>query len=137
MGSLRYTTNNTASEILTKELCGKGVKIRIFTTDSEAACVALAVDLSEAPADYVAYLRTIYDLDATATHAYPAVIVKGSGIRGRGSRIIETKIIDEIMFPYYTGGANAQLMALLSPLLAKHATSHAGEWRDSVRKAAA
>tara|TARA_R110000851_G_scaffold22626_10_gene67015 strand:- start:491 stop:895 length:405 start_codon:yes stop_codon:yes gene_type:complete len=126
MGTLTYTTDKTAGQILTDELCGPGVRIRMFTTDKEAACVALSVDLAAVPADYVEHLRRVYDLAPDATHAFPAVIVKGSGFNGRGARPVDVKIMDECGGPYFTGGANRQLLGLLSPI---KDCAWAQEWR--------
>ena len=130
MGTTYFTTDKTASQILTDELCGTGVRIRMFTTDHEAACVCLSVDLAAVPADYVEHLRRIYDLAPDAKYAHPAVIVKGSGLNGRGARSVDVKIMDECGGPYYTGGANSQFLALLSPL-------KPGSWADEWRARAA
>lgn len=127
MGTLVYTSDKTAGQILQDELCSESVRIRMFTTDKEAACVCLSVDLTKVPSDYAAHLHRVYDLDPDAKHAYPAVIVKGSGFRGRGHRSIDVKIIDETCGPAYTGGANKQLLGLLSPI---KDCRYAQEWRD-------
>lgn len=114
MGTISFKTDKPAGAILQEELCAPWSRIRMFTTSANAACVALRVDLTN-PCAREAY-SGLYEFAEGQDVLTVAVIVKHSGLTGRGLRTVSLKVMGEWSGPYYTGGANAQLLRLLSPL---------------------
>ncbi len=130
MGTSTFPTAETAGKVLQAELCGPGAKIRMFTTDHESAAVALSVDLDQMDAAARRWFHQVYDLPDNAKRAIVGVIAKHSGLNGRGQRYVSLKIMSEEVGPYYNGGANAQLLQMLTPLGEDTAAGKmAAEWR--------
>lgn len=116
MGTWTFSTDATPGKVLQDELCAAGNHIRMFTTDFESAAVALSVDLTSYDKSERYRFDQVYDLPAKATRAIIGVVVKQSGLKGRGARYVSLKTMSEEMGPYYNGGANAQLLQMLTPL---------------------
>lgn len=135
MGTITYTTDKAPGAVLMNELCGPGDRIRMFTTDSESAAVALRVDLARASERQREYILRTYDLPENAACAVVGVIVKHSGLNGNGPRSVSIKIMGEESGPYYTGGASKQLLSILSPLR-PGASPYAEDWRAKAWRAA-
>jgi hypothetical protein len=136
MGTIIFTTDKTALQVLTDEICGEHTKIRMFTTDHESAAAAVSVDLTQISADWRAHILRIYDLPANAQSAIFGVVVVQSGLNGRGRRSVSLKTMGEEMGPYYTGGASKELLSILSPL--RHGVCEwAEDWRGRAWEAAA
>ena len=116
MGTITFPTTETAGKVLQAELCGPDAKIRMFTTDHESAAVALSIDLAKLDDAERRRFDQVYDLPANAKRAIVCVVAKQSGLNGRGYRYVSLKLMSEEMGPYYNGGANAQLLQMLTPL---------------------
>lgn len=116
MGTITFPTDQTPGKVLQDELCGPDAKIRMFTTNHDSAAVVLSLDLASMDEDARRRLGLVYDLAPDAKRAFVCVVVKQSGLNGRGHRYVSLKVMTEDMGPYYYGGANAQLLAMLSPL---------------------
>lgn len=130
MGTITFRTNEAPGKVLQDELSGPDAKIRMFTTDHESAAVALVLDLTTMDQDERHRFDQIYDVPANAKKATICMIAKQSGLNGRGDRYVSLKWMSEEMTPYYLGGANAQLLATLSPLRKDtDAGAYAAAWR--------
>lgn len=128
MGTIIYTTDKAPGAVLQDELCGEAEAIRMFTICGDSAAVALRVDLAKASDRYRDHILRTYDLPQNATCAVVGVIVKHSGLNGRGARSVSIKVMGEECGPYYTGGATKQLLSILSPLR-PGASPFAEDWR--------
>jgi hypothetical protein len=116
MGTICFESDKDAGGILQDELCGETSAIRMFTTCGDSAAVAMSVDLAKASEGWRAHILETYDLPGNASRAIVGVVVKHTGLNGSGRRSISLKTMTEDMGPYYTGGANKQLLSILSPL---------------------
>lgn len=136
MGTICFTTDKEPGAVLADAFCGEAAAIRMWGADDGSATIALRVDLAKASAEWRAFILQTYDLPANAACAVVALVVKHTGLMGRGRRSVSLKVMSEDMGPYAAGGASKQLLSILSPLR-PGACEWAEAWRARAWAAAA
>ena len=116
MGTTIFETDMEPGRVLMDEICGDGARVRMFTLNLGSACVVMRLDLARIHPLGAEMIRGVYDLPAAASVALVGVVVKHTGLETPGRRTVSLKVMDEYMGPYQTGGANRQLLSILSPL---------------------
>lgn len=137
MGTIIFKTDKEPGRVLMEELQSDAVRVRMFTMDASAACVALVADINALDQRSAEMLHAVYDVPASG-RVVVACLCAHRGLDETGPRSVSVKFLDEITGPYRTGSANRQLLSLLSPLRAPEdvpARYHllnewAREWRN-------
>ena len=135
MGTITFDTDLDALDVIRREFFTGEETILAHTHDSESAVLAVRVDLAKASPGWRADLVRIYKTDGKSVVL--ALIVKHSGLFGRGHRSVSLTGMEETMGPDCCGGVTADLLALLSPLKPFKAAHYVAEWRARAAEVAA